>query len=205
MTRPLLALLFLAASAQAQDGALAPTADRFEGDLALATRVAATAALAHDADGVFPASAFGLLGSRWASQTDLRDVPLSSLLVSGLGDGVRLEYVPLPTDPYVREDLVVSLTLTPGVDGQYRGEYEIRRRTDADDGARPLPYDLADRYRVERAFGTLCVEADRVRTAVASGTFEPDPTLLSSEPLTVRVHPVGEDAPVYYERTHSAL
>ncbi len=203
MTRTLLAALLVAASAHAQDDALASTSDRFEADLALVTRVAATAALVHDADGTFPMSAFGLLGSRWAGQTDLRAVPLSSLILTDRGDAVQVEYVPLPTDPYVREDLVVTLTLTPEGSGRYRGAYEIRRRADAEDGARPLPYDIAARYRVERAYGTLCVEAERIRGAVADGSFEPDPTQLSSEPLTIRVHPPGEGAPVFYERTHS--
>ncbi len=205
MTRTLLVALLVAASASAQDAPLASTADRFEADLALLTRVASTAALAHDADGAFPSSAFGLLGSRWADQTDLRAEPLSSFAVSASGAGVTIDYVPLPVAPYVREDLVVRLTLTPESGGRYRGAYEIRRRTDPDDGARPLPYDVAGRYRVERGFGTLCVEAARIREVLAAGPFVPDPSRLSSEPLTVRVHPPGEDAPVFYERTAPAL
>lgn len=206
MTRTLIAaLLVLASTAGAQnDRALALTADRLDADLALLTRVASAAALAHDAEGAFPSTTFGLLGSRWADQTDLRAVPFSSLDVTLSGEAVEMVYVPLPENPYVREDEVVTLTLTPEPDGRYRGTYQIVRRADPDEGGRPLPYDLADPYRVERAFGTLCVEADLIRGLIAEGAFVPDPTRLSTEPVTIRVHPPGEDAPVFFERTESA-
>ena len=207
MTRTLLAaLLLLACAASAQsDPTLSPTADRFESDLALLTRVASTAALAHDADDAFPSTTFGLLGSRWADQTDLRAVPFSALDVTRSGEGVELVYVPLPVDPYVRDDEVVTLTLMPEAGGRYRGDYQIVRRADPDEGDRSLPYDLADRYRVERAFGTLCVEAALIRGLIAESGFVPDPTRLSTEPLTVRIHPPGENEPVFFERTAPTL
>lgn len=199
---PLLVLL-AAAPAAAQtpatgDRALAQTAAQFEDDLGLLTRAASAAALARAETGSFPDTPFTLLAGPWAGQTGLRSVPLSSLDVTAEGDRLVLTLVPLPQDPYVREDDVARLTLTP--DGEtVRGEYEVVRRADPDDGGAPIPYDVAGRYRVERAFGTLCVEVPRIRALVAEGRFVPDPTLLSSEPLTVRVHPPGEETPVFYE------
>lgn len=202
MTRPLaLAVLLTAAPALAQTGdpALAPTADALRGDLGTVLRVASTAALVHAETGAFPATPFDLLGRSWATDTGVRSTPLSSMTVAGTGAEAEVGFVPLPTDPYVREDEVVTLTLRPGAGGLYRGEYQIIRRADPDDGGATLPYDVAGRYRVERAFGTFCIEADRLRALVAEGQFAPDPALLSDEPLTLRVHPPGEPEPVYYE------
>lgn len=208
MTRTLLLALLLgltsAASAQSE-AALTQTADRFDTDLALLTRVASAAALAHNTEGAFPASTFELLGRSWAGATGLRAVPFSALSVAASGAGVEITYVPLPVDPYVREDLVVTLTLAADADGRYRGDYQIVRQEDAEAGGGRLPYDVAGRYRVERALGTLCVEADRIRAAVAAGPFVPDPSALSTEPLTVVVHPPGERTPVYFERTADSL
>ena len=205
MTRHALLLsLALATAASAQDAALAETADAFERDLALVTRVASTLALAHDASGAFPATSFGVLGSRFGQATALRTQPLTALDVTPAGDGVEVVYVPLPVDPYVSDDRVVTLRLRPDGPDRYRGTYEITRRRDPDAGGAALPYDVAGPYRVGRAFGSLCVEASRVQALVASGTFVPDPTLVSSEPLTVRVHPPGEPTPVYYERTEAS-
>lgn len=209
MTRPLLALALLAgATASAQpatsgDPALAATSEHLRDDLAPLTWLTATAALAHDETGAFPATAFDLLSGPWATQTGVRSVPLSSLDVRAEGGRVVLTYVPLPTAPYVREDDVVRLTVSADGDA-YRGTYEILRREDPDLGGRPLPYDVAGRYRVERAFGTVCVEVPRVRALVAEGRFVPDPAALSAEPLTLRVHPPGEPAPVYFETTRPA-
>lgn len=205
--RPLLALLLGAAPlaapvlAQTGDPALAPTADALRADLEPVMRLAATAALAHAETGAFPASAFDLLGRSWATDTEARALPLSSLDVTASEAALEVGFVPLPTDPYVREDHVVSLTLRPEAGGSYRGEYQIVRREDPDLGGGVLPYDLAGRYRVERALGTFCIEAERVRALLARGAFSADPTALSDEPLTMRVHPPGEPEPVYFEVT----
>ena len=217
MTRPLLvplrsatligvAVLMAAGPARAQDAdraalsdpALAPTAEQLRDDLRTVTHMVATAALARDAAGDFPTTPFGLLGSAAASRTGLRAVALSELTVGRDGDRLVLSYVPLPEDPYVREDRVVRLVVTPGAGGRFTGDYEIRRRADPDQGGRTLPYDTAGRYLVERAFGTACVDLAVVQGQLAAGTFAPEPGTLSAEPLTIRVHPVGEAAPVYY-------
>ena len=184
--------------APASDPVLAPTADRLRDDLRTVTHMVATAALAYDAAGEFPTTPFGLLGSAAAAQTGLRATPLSDLAVSRDGDRLVLSYVPLPQSPYVRQDRVVRLVVTPGADGRFTGDYEVRRREDPDRGGRALPYDTAGRYRVERAFGTACVDLAVVQGQLAAGTFAPEPGTLSAEPLTIRVHPVGESAPVYY-------
>ena len=183
---------------EVMDPVLTPTAEQFRDDLRTVTNMVATAALAHDAAGDFPTTPFGLLGSAAASQTGLRSTPLSGLSVSRDGDRLVLSYVPLPDDPYVREDRVVRLVVTPGADGRFTGDYEIRRRADPDQGGRALPYDVAGRYLVERGFGTACVDLAVVQSQLAAGTFAPEPGTLSAEPLTIQVHPVGESAPVYY-------
>lgn len=206
MKRLLLAALLTSGPALAQTGdpALAPTAEALRADLGTVMQVAATAALAHDRTGAFPTSAFDLLGRSWSTDTGVRAVPLSSLDVAPAGDAVQIDYVPLPTDPYIREDEVVTLTLRPEADGTYRGEYQITRRADPDDGGRSLPFDVTGRYRVERAFGTFCIEADRLGARVASGQSVTEPGVLSGEPLTMRVHPPGEAEPVYYDVTEGA-
>ena len=180
------------------DPVLAPTAEQFRDDLRTVTNMVATVALAYDATGDFPATPFDLLGSAAADRTDLRATPLSDLTVSRDGERLVLSYVPLPQDPYVREDHVVRLVVTPGADGRFTGDYEIRRRADLDQGGRMLPYDVAGTYLVERGYGTACVDLGIVQGQLAAGTYAPEPGTLSTEPLTIRVHPVGEDAPVYY-------
>ena len=183
------------------DPALAPTAEQFRDDLRTITNMVATAALVHDATGAFPTTAFGLLGHPAADRTALRTTPLSSFNVSTDGGRLVLDYVPLPEDPYVRQDDVVRVVVTPGADGRYTGDYEIRRRDDLDRGGRMLPYDTAGRYRVERGYGTACVDLATVRDRLAAGTYAPEPGTLSTEPLTIRVHPTGEAAPVFYQTT----
>ena len=138
--RPALLALLVAAPALAQsDPALAPTADAFRDDLRGVTNVLATAALVHDATGDFPRTPFDLLGSAAARRTALRATPLSSLAVRPEADGVTLTWVPLPQDPYVREDEVVTVRVTRQPDGTYRGDYEVTRREDLDLGGRRSP------------------------------------------------------------------
>ncbi len=200
MTRLLLLAVLTTAPVLAQsDPALAGTADQFRDDVRVVTAMVATAALAHDADGAFPRTPFGLLGSADAGRTGLRDVALSDLSVGGDGDRLVLDYTPLPRDPYVRQDRVVRVVVTRDADGLYQGAYEITRRADPDDGGERLPYDVAGRYRVERGFGTACVDVETVRTQLAAGSFDAEPGTLGPTPLTVRVHPPGEDEPVFYE------
>ena len=201
-TTLLAALLAAAPAALAQadgDPALAQTAELLRDDLDHLTRMTAAAALAREATGAFPDTNFDLLGSRAAERTGARSVALSALDLEQLGETLRLVYVPLPQDPYVREDYVVTLTVVPDGAGRYRGEYEVVRREDPDRGGVALPYDVAGRYRVERAFGTVCVETALVEAMLADGPFVADPALLSTSPLTLRVHPPGEAEPVFYE------
>ena len=207
MTRPLLLAALLAVplllpAARAQDGdpALAQTTDRLRDDLRHVARVASAAALAHEATGAFPDTPFALLAGPWATDTSLRAFPLSSLAAVASPGRLDVTYVPRPTDPYVREDDVVTLTVTPEGD-TYRAAYAIDRREDPDLGGAALPYDAAGRYRVERASGVLCLDPERVAALAARGAFEPDPTLLSAEPLLVRVRPVDEPEPVFYRET----
>ncbi len=197
----LLALLAAGASpvlAQS-DPALASTADAFRDDLRLVTNVVATTALIHDATGAFPTTPFGLLGSAAARQTELRSTPLSELDIHSEADRVVLRYVPLPVAPYVREDEVVEIAIQRGEDGTYTGAYQITRREALDDGGARIPYDEAGRYRVERGFGTACVDLATVRAQLAAGTYAPEPGTLGPEPLAIRVHPPGDAAPVFYE------
>ncbi|MEM1115005.1 MAG: hypothetical protein AAF845_06110 [Bacteroidota bacterium] len=205
MTR--LALLVLLASgpalAQTGDATLQPSTDALRADRAVAMHLAATAALAHTRTGTFPASAFDLLGRSWSADTGVRDVALSSLDVTASADGVQIDYVPLPA-PYVREDDVVRVTLRPEADGSYRGTFQVQRRADADDGGRALPFDVAGRYRVERASGTFHIEADRLGALVAEGRFSTEAGALSREPLTMRVTPLGETEPVFWEVVEAA-
>lgn len=198
--RALLLTALVAGPALAQsDPTLSPTADQLRDDLRAITNVVATAALVHDATGAFPTTPFGLLGSVPADQTRLRSEPLSDLTVGAEGGRLVIDYVPLPRDPYVREDRVVRVVVSRDADGLYTGDYEIHRRADLDEGGERLPYDRAGRYLVTRGYGTACVDVGTVRQRLAAGTFAPEPGTLGPEPLTVRVHPVGEDAPVFYE------
>lgn len=187
------------AIAYADDEALRDVDRRFRADLRTITNVVATAALVHDEDGAYPSTAFDLLGNPAADRTDLRGTPFSTLSVSRDGDGVTVRYVPLPTDPYVRMDRVVEITVSQDADGRYNGDYEVLRREDPDDGGAQIPYDTAGRYRVTRGFGTACVDVGTVRQRLAAGTYAPEPGSLGPEGLTVRVHPPGEAEPVYYQ------
>lgn len=183
----------------AADDALIDTDRRFRGDLDAITNVVATAALLHDETGAFPTTPFGLLGSRAADRTRLRALPLSDLSVSPDGDGVTVRYVPLPVDPYVREDRAVRVTVTRGEDGLYRGAYEIVRQADPDDGGERLPYDVAGRYRVLRGYGTACVDVGTVRNRLAAGSYTSRPGTNGPGTLTTRVHPPGERDPLYFQ------
>lgn len=199
MIRSLLLVVLVAAPALAQsDPALGPTDAQFRDDLRAVTNVVATAALVHDATGAFPTTTFGLLGSPAADRTRLRGMPLSDLTVSRDGDGVVVRYVPLPVDPYVREDDVVRVTISQDPDGLYKGAYEILRQADPDEGGERLPYDVAGRYRVVRGYGTACVDVATVRDRLAAGSYTPEPGTLGPEPLTTRVHPVGRVEPLFY-------
>jgi hypothetical protein len=182
------------------DPVLAETAAHFRGeDVRDVTDVVATVALVYDATGAFPTTAFEVLGSQAADQTGLRREPLSDFSVSRGGDGVVVRYVPLPVDPYVREDLVVSVAITRGDDGLFTGAYEILRQSDPDEGGERLPYDVAGRYRVLRGYGTACVDVATVRERIAAGTYSPEPGSLGPSRMAIRVHPLGEETPVYSE------
>ncbi len=206
MTRLVLLTAFLtAAPALAQsDASLEPTYQQFVQDLRVVTNMVATAGLVHDRTGAFPSTSFELLGSASADRTGLRRTPLSSLSVGRDGDRLVLDYVPLPVSPYERQDDVVRIVVTAQPDGQYTGDYEIRRRDDPDQGGRMLPYDRAGRFVVGKGYGTACVDLGVVREQLAAGTYTAEPGRLSASPLTVRVHPPGQEAPVYYENRQSA-
>lgn len=199
MTRLFLlgALLPCVALAQTSDPALAPTADQFASDLEAVSHVLATVALIHGETGVYPRTPFGLLGSRQADRTRLRGRSLSALSVTPTSSGLTVRYVPLPTAPYVRQDRPVEMTVALE-DGLYKAEYEIVRREDPDDGGDRIAYDQAGRYRVARGFGMACVDLEVVQRQLAAGTFRAEPGTLGPEPLTVQVHPVGRDSPVFY-------
>ncbi len=224
MIRPFLLAALVAAPALAQDGPLTARADgtvgdpvpmsvtvppadealfdtdrQFRDDLRAVTNVVATVALVHEATGAFPTSTFDLLGSRAADQTRLRGMPLSDLSVSRDGDGLVVRYVPLPVDPYVREDDVVRITITRDAGELYKGDYEILRQADPDEGGKRLPYDVAGRYRVLRGYGTACVDVATVRDRLAAGSYAPEPGTLGPEPLTTRVHAVREAETVYFQ------
>ncbi len=182
----------------AADEGLFETDRQFRDDLRAITNVVATIALVHDATGAYPTTTFGLLGSTWADRTGLRKTPLSDLTVSRNGDGIVVRYVPLPVDPYVREDEVVQVTIAQDPDGLYKGAYEILRQADPDEGGERLPYDVAGRYRIVRGYGTTCVDVATVQERLAAAAYAPEPGTLGPEPLETRVHPAGETEPVYY-------
>ena len=207
MTRrlALAAAVLLAAPLSAQsDPVFGGTHAQFHQDLRVVTNMVATAGLVHDATGAFPTTPFALLGSPSASRTQLRATPLSALSVGRDGDRLVLEYVPLPVDPYERQDDIVRVVVTAQPDGRYVGDYEIRRRDDPDRGGRALAYDRAGPYVVGRGYGTACVDLAVVRDQLAAGTYTAEPGRLSAAPLTVRIHPPGRDTPVYYESRQSA-
>ena len=205
MTRLLLLLALAPGLAFAQnldtdlegDPALAATSDQFQDDLEGVTAVLATVALVHGETGAYPRTTFGLLGSRQAGRTGLRARSLSEMSVTPTADGVTVRYVPLPTAPYVRRDRVVEMTVTLD-DGLYSADYEVVRREDPDDGGDRIAYDRAGRYLVTRGYGTACADLEVVQGQLRDGTFRAEPGTLGPRPLTVRVHPVGEDEPVFY-------
>lgn len=200
MIRIFVAALVLVAPAFAQSGsALETTHQQFNEDLRVVTNMVATAGLVHDATGAFPATPFELLGSPSADRTDLRRTSLSALSVGRDGDRLVIDYNPLPVAPYERQDDIVRVVVTARPDGQYVGDYEIRRRDDPDHGGRSLPYDRAGRYVVGKGYGTACVDLAIVRDQLAAGTYTAEPGRLSASPLIVRVHPPDRDEPVVYE------
>ena len=184
----------------ASDAALAPTAAEFGRDLDVLARLAAPAALVRERTGQFPATPFALLGSDEAGPTGARALPLSALDVTAAGDSLVMRYVPLPVDPYVREDLVVTATLTRDAAGRATVRHEMRRQAAPADGGRQLLYDRAGEYRVERGYGALSIDVATARRAVDAGRFAPrDVFETGLGDLTVRVHPVGAATPVYFE------
>ena len=211
MTRLLLVALLAApllapgtASAQPSpvEPALARTAATFADDLSDLARVATAAALVRERTGAYPATPFALLGSPEAGQTGAAAFPLSALDVTAAGDSLALRYVPLPVAPYVREDLVVTATVSRGADGRTLVRHEMRRFADAEAGGGRLLYDRAGGYRVERGYGSLFIDTAAAQRSIASGAFVPrDVFETSFGDLTVRVHPPGEAAPVYFEGT----
>ena len=210
--RPVLLLALVAAArgatapvAAQSDAPLARTAARFETDLADLARLATAAVLVRDRTGAFPATPFELLGAPEAAETLARRFPLSELSVSAAGDSLALRYVPLPVSPYIREDLVVTATVRPEADGRYTVTHEMRRRRDAEDGGGALLYGRAGEVRVERGFGRLCIDPVQARARLAAGTYGPGTALFTaSDRLTLRVHPPGEAAPVFYEASLTA-
>lgn len=195
----LLVLLALATTASAShaQNALTRTDAQFRSDLETVARVTATVGLIHDATGAFPATPFELLGSPWAEQTGLRDVPLSTVSVQRTADGVRVAYNPLPR-PYVSDDLLAEVSVSRDADGDYTAAHELRRRADPDLGGRALPYDRAGNVRVDEAGGRLCVDTDRVRALLADGTFAASLPDLDGDGLPVRVRSLdGADRVLY--------
>lgn len=188
------------ALAQAASPSLATTADQFRNDLRGIAHVAATAALIHANTNAWPDTPFALLGSSQATQTGLRAFQLSGLTLAIQGEALRVQVVPLPS-PYVSDDRIAEFTVTQGANGEYMISHEITRRADPDKGGARLAYDQAEGLEVGRAFGTLCVDVNRVRAMLAAGDFAPDPTRLSATPLTVRVTPPGEAEPTFYIQT----
>ncbi len=215
MLRSLLLLLAFAGPAAAQsaedasDPVLAPTEARLRADLDLALRLATTAILVHDRTGTFPTDAFALLGSDEAGPTGARALALSALTMeappaeaaTAIG---AFRVVPLPTDPYVRDDTPMHVVVLRRADGTYEVQTRVRRERDPDLGGGRLLYDSVGRYEVQSGVGVVCVDLARVRAMLAAGTFSPEPTALSAEPFMVRVVPPGEDAPVYYRTTTAA-
>lgn len=182
------------ASAQTE---LSTTDTLFRDDLATVARVGATVALLHDRTGSFPATTFDLMGSPEAGQTGLRSLSLSRILVEPAGDGVRVVYNPLPR-PYVSDDLFADVTVTRDADGTFTARHELQRRTDADRGARDLPYDRAGRYRVDRAGGTVCVDPALARAALADGSFDQVLPDLNGDGLPVEVRTLDSRREVVY-------
>ena len=197
MIRLLLATLIATALPASAQDALSSTDAQFRADLETVARVTATAGLIHDQTGAFPATPFELLGSGWADQTGLRDVPLSTISVTRSAGGVRVIYNPLPR-PYVSDDLLAEVTVTRDADGDYTASHELRRRTDPDLGARALPYDRAGNVRVDEAGGTLCVDTDRVRALLADGAFAAALPDLIGDGVPVRVRTLDGDERVLY-------
>lgn len=200
------------------DASLSPedaVARRFQADLADLARLASTAALVHERTGAFPDSPFALLGAPEARETHAPSFRLSSLDVSATATEMTMAYVPLPTAPYVREDLVVNATLRMTAPGSYTVTHEMKRREDADDGGETRLYARTRDFRVQRGVGDLCIETDQVRARIADGSFAPTPfdgdpyavarryrpDTFSAEPMTLRMHPPGEAEPALYDTT----
>ena len=190
----------------------------FQADLADLARLASTAALVHERTGAFPDSPFVLLGAPEARETNAPSFRLSSLDVSASATEMTMTYVPLPTAPYVREDLVVRATLRMTAPGSYAVEHTMTRRADAEDGGETRLYGRTRDLLVERGVGRLCIETAQVRALVADGSFAPTPfdgdpravarryrpDAFSAEPMTLRMHPPGEPEPVLFETTVGA-
>lgn len=135
--------------------------------------LAATAILQHASDGTYPTTAYELLGSVEARETELQRLPLSALTLTPEVDGLVIRYTLLPTaaDPSDRFGTVtVAETDTAGT---YTVDLLLERTADPDLGGRALPLTQEGQYAVVRAKGTLCAEVEALRTRAGRATGEP--------------------------------
>lgn len=172
----------------ANDPALAPVAETFRADLDRIGRLATAAARIHARDGAFPATPFALLGDPEGERA--RALPLRAIAVAPRGTALQITAEPLPTDPYTPDRTRFEVTVEARADGRYDVRHEITRARAPEAGGAALPYAVAGTYRVERAFGALCVVP-----AQPGGLVRPD----------VRVTPLGADAPVFFAESGDGL
>lgn len=187
----LLAVLLLAAGcapglATTERAALDRAAVELDRQLAPAGQLAATAAMIHQRAGTFPATRFDLLGSREAAASGAQQLNLSALDVRAEADGMRIEYILLPTreDPTDRKG---SLLVRPTGDGQFVAEVALTRRDDPDHTGRPLDLAHEDPVAVRRLDGRFAIDLSTVMEQAETGTAGDLP--LTQEPYTITFTP----------------
>ncbi|MEM8558166.1 MAG: hypothetical protein AAGG50_10120 [Bacteroidota bacterium] len=166
--RPLTLLLALVlvgcGSTDALQPALADASNDLQAQLAEPSRLMAAAALLHAETGTFPTTAFDLLGSMPAADTEARQVRLSTLGLSEAGETLQVLYILAPSqaDPTER---VGGFLLTSTGAGTYTAEFRLDRREDQTE--RPLPVAVSGAVEVRRALGTIRIDTAQLTQALA--------------------------------------
>ncbi|MEL6772736.1 MAG: hypothetical protein AAFP18_16875 [Bacteroidota bacterium] len=162
---PLIAAVVLAgcAATESLTPALEASSNNLQEQLAEPSRLMAAAALLHADTGVFPTSAFELLGSMPGAETGSREVRLSTLGVSASGETLQVVYVLAPSqvDPTER---VGGFSLTETEPSRYAAQFRLDRREDQTE--EPLPVAVSGSVEVRQARGTLRLDTTQLRQAI---------------------------------------
>jgi hypothetical protein len=154
----------------AQDAAAADeAASALVDDLRPLSLLAATAALYHDRTGLYPATAFELLGSREAERTGARALQLADLSIDQAGEFSYRVVVP-DAGSMVERTVDVSMSHEPD-SARHVAAFEILGRRDEDFGGGRRPLVRVDPLIVTVARGRLCLDDARMADLADASAF----------------------------------